>query len=61
MCGSLVTLSEGLMCSHINQKVRQHIFVTPLGNRSSPAMNHYGMGIYKNNAIMPSFYANPEV
>jgi hypothetical protein len=35
--------------------------MTPLGNRSSPTMTHYGMGIYNNNVIMPSFYANPEV
>jgi hypothetical protein len=39
----------------------QYILVTPLGNQSSPAMTHYGMGIYNNNDIMPSFYANPEV
>jgi hypothetical protein len=32
--------------------VRQHILVTPLGNRFSLAMTHYGMGIYNNNAIM---------
>jgi hypothetical protein len=49
------------MYSCINRKVREHILVTPLGNRSSPAMAHYGMGIYDNNTIMPSIYANPEV
>jgi hypothetical protein len=49
------------MYSRINRKVREHILVTPLGNRSSPAMAHYGMGIYDNNTIMPSIYANPEV
>jgi hypothetical protein len=31
------------------------------GNRSSPAMAHYGMEIYNNNTIMPSIYINPEV
>jgi hypothetical protein len=36
-------------------------FPTLLGNRSSSAMAHYGMEIYNNNAIMPSFYTNPEV
>jgi hypothetical protein len=35
--------------------------VTPLGNRSSPAMTHYGMKIYNNNIIMSSIYTNPEV
>jgi hypothetical protein len=35
--------------------------MTPMENRSSPAMTHYGMRIYNNNAIMPSFYANLEV
>jgi hypothetical protein len=38
----------------------QHILATPLGNRSSPAMAHYGMEIYNNN-IMPSIYTNSEV
>jgi hypothetical protein len=38
----------------------QHILVTPLRNRSSPAMAHYGMKIYNNN-IIPSIYTNPEV
>jgi hypothetical protein len=59
--GSLVTLSEVLPCSRFDQKVRQHILVIPLGTRSSLAMAHYGMEIYNNNAIMPSFYINPEV
>jgi hypothetical protein len=40
--------------------VWQHILVTLLENRSSPAMAHYGMKIYNNN-IMPSIYTNPEV
>jgi hypothetical protein len=39
----------------------EHILATPLGNRSSPAMTHYGMEIYNNNIIMPSIYTNPEV
>jgi hypothetical protein len=34
--------------------------MTPLGNRSSPAMAHYGMKFYNNN-IMTPIYANPEV
>jgi hypothetical protein len=38
----------------------EHILMTPLGNRSSPAMACYGMEIY-NNIIMPSIYTNPEV
>jgi hypothetical protein len=38
----------------------EYIFVTPLGNRSSPAMAHYGMEIYSNNS-MPSIYTNPKV
>jgi hypothetical protein len=41
--------------------VCQHILATPLGNQSSPTMAHYGIGIYNNNAIISSFYANPEV
>jgi hypothetical protein len=41
--------------------VWQHILVTPLGNRYSPTMTHYGMEIYNNNIIMPSVYTNPEV
>jgi hypothetical protein len=49
------------MCSHLDRKVRQHILATPLGTRSSPVMAHYRMGIYNNNAIMPSFYTNLEV
>jgi hypothetical protein len=40
--------------------VWQHILATPLGNRSSPAMAHYGMEIYNKN-IMPSIYTNPVV
>jgi hypothetical protein len=59
--GSLVILSKVVLCSRFDRKVHQHILTTPLGNRSSPAMAHYGMGIYNNNAIMPSFYTNPEV
>jgi hypothetical protein len=39
----------------------QHILVTPLGNRSSQTMAHYGMEIYNNNIIVPSIYTNPEV
>jgi hypothetical protein len=39
----------------------QHILVTPLRNRSSPSMTHYGIRVYNNNAIMPSFYVNLEV
>jgi hypothetical protein len=49
------------MCSIFDRKLRQHILMTPLENRSSPVITHYGMRIYNNNAIMPSFYANPEV
>jgi hypothetical protein len=49
------------MCSRFDRKVWQYILATPLGNRSSPTMAHYGMGIYNNNIIMPSFYANLEV
>jgi hypothetical protein len=41
--------------------VRQHILATPLGNRSSPTVAHYGMVIYNNNTIIPSIYANLEV
>jgi hypothetical protein len=41
--------------------VWQYILVTPLGNRYSPAMTHYGMEIYNNNIIMLSVYTNPEV
>jgi hypothetical protein len=57
-CGSLVMLSKVLIYSHFDRKVRQHILVTPLGNRYSPAMTHYGMEIYNNNIIMPSIYTN---
>jgi hypothetical protein len=39
----------------------QHILATLLGNQSFSAMVHYSMGIYNNNTILPSFYANPEV
>jgi hypothetical protein len=39
----------------------QHILATPLGNRYSPVMTHYGIEIYNNNIIMPSIYTNPEV
>jgi hypothetical protein len=39
----------------------EHILATPLGNRSSPTMTHYGIEIYNNNIIMPSIYTNPEV
>jgi hypothetical protein len=60
-CGSLVTLSEILSCSHIDRKVHQHILTTPLGNRSSPAMAYYGIGIYNNNIIVSSIYRNSEV
>jgi hypothetical protein len=60
-CGSLVILSKVLLCSHFDRKVRQHILMTPMGNRSSPTMAHYGVGIYNNNAIMTSFYDNSEV
>jgi hypothetical protein len=60
-CGLLVTLSKGFPCLHSDRKVRQHILATLLGNRSSPTMAHYEMGIYNNNTIMPSFYDNPEV
>jgi hypothetical protein len=59
--GSLVNLSEVLLCSRLDQKVRQHILMTLLGNRSSPTMAHYGMEIYNNNTIMTSIYVNPEV
>jgi hypothetical protein len=59
--GSLVILSEGLLCSRINRKVCQHILVTPLGNQFSPIMAHYGLEIYNNNIIMPSIYTNPEI
>jgi hypothetical protein len=41
--------------------VRHHILATPLGNRYSPAMTHYGMEIYNNNIIMPYIYTNPVV
>jgi hypothetical protein len=41
--------------------VANTFLVTPLGNRSSPAMAHYGMEIYNENIIMPSIYTNPEV
>jgi hypothetical protein len=59
---SLVILSEVLPCSRFDRKVRQYILATPLGNRSSPAMTHYGIEIYNNNnTIMPSIYANPVV
>jgi hypothetical protein len=44
-----------------DRKVHQHILASPLWNRSSPTMTHYGMGIYNNNVIMLSFYDNPEV
>jgi hypothetical protein len=57
----VIILSEVLLCSCFDRKVRQHILMTPLGNRSSPAMAHYGMWIYNDNIIMPSIYANPEV
>jgi hypothetical protein len=57
----LVTLSEILSCSHIDRKVHQHILTTPLGNRSSPAMAYYGIGIYNNNIIVSSIYRNSEV
>jgi hypothetical protein len=50
--GSLIIHFEALLCSRFDRKVRQHILVTPLGNRFSLAMTHYGMGIYNNNAIM---------
>jgi hypothetical protein len=60
-CGSLVILSEVLLCSRFDRKVHQDILATPLGNRSSPAMTHYGMGIYNNDTIMPSFHTNPKV
>jgi hypothetical protein len=60
-CGSLVILSKVLMCSRFDRKVCQNILATRLGNRSSPTMGHYGIGIYNNNAIMSSFYANLEV
>jgi hypothetical protein len=43
-CGSLCTLSEVLMCSRFDRNVRQHILVTPLGNRSSSAMGIYNQG-----------------
>jgi hypothetical protein len=56
--GSLVILSEVLLCSCFDRKVHQHILVTLLGNRSSLAMTHYGMEIYNNNTIMASIYAN---
>jgi hypothetical protein len=59
--GSLGTLSEVHPCSHFDRKVHQHILVTPLGNRSSPAMAHYGMGTYNNNTIVTSIYANQKV
>jgi hypothetical protein len=39
----------------------EHIFTTPLGNRSSPAMAYCGMEIYNNNIIMTSVYTNLEV
>jgi hypothetical protein len=58
---SLIILSKLLLCSRFDQKVHQHILATLLGNRSSPAMAHYGMEIYNNNTIMPSIYINPEV
>jgi hypothetical protein len=35
--------------------------MTLLRNRSSPAMTHYGMGIYNDNTIISSIYANQEV
>jgi hypothetical protein len=54
--GSLVTLFEVLLCSRFDRKVRQYILATPLGNRSSPTMTHYGMKIYNDNTIMPSIY-----
>jgi hypothetical protein len=38
----------------------KNILVTPLWNRSSPAMAHYGMEICNKN-IMPFIYTNPEV
>jgi hypothetical protein len=57
----MFTLSEGLSCSRFDQKVCQHILATLLGNRSSPAIAHFGIGIYNNNTIMSSFYANLEV
>jgi hypothetical protein len=59
--GSLVIFSEVLMSSCFDRKVHQHILVTPLGNRSSPAVAHYAMESYNNNTIMPSIYAKPEV
>jgi hypothetical protein len=59
--GSLVILSKVLSCSRFDRKVRQHILTTPLGNRSSLAMAHYGMEIYNNNTIIPSIYDNAEV
>jgi hypothetical protein len=43
--GSLGTLFEVLLCSWFDRKVRQHILMTLLGNRSSPTMSYYGMGI----------------
>jgi hypothetical protein len=58
---SLGTLSEVLLCSCFDWKVHQHILTAPLGNRSSPAMAHYGMRIYNNNAIISFFYSNSEV
>jgi hypothetical protein len=61
MCGSLVTLFEVLLCLHFDRKMCQHILVTPLGNRSSPGMTHYGLEIFNDSTIMPSIYANPEV
>jgi hypothetical protein len=38
--GSLVILSEGFLCLRIDRKVCEHILVTPLGNRSSPAIDY---------------------
>jgi hypothetical protein len=58
--GSLVILSEGFLCLRIDRKMCEHILVTPLENRSSPAIDYYGMGIYNNNTIMMSLYANSE-
>jgi hypothetical protein len=45
----------------VGKKRHQYILVTPMGNRSSLTMVHYGMRIYNNNTIMPSIYTNPEV